>query len=150
MLVGVSWNCGTPDRTISSVTFTPNGGSATGLTEVIPLVGYDSSNPRYSAIYRLLNPPSGQLGTVTVTFSGSVTNGIVAGVANFTGVDQTTPLGTPDGVGTDAQDDAPSVTLTGLTGNELVFDNVFMGASDNTQTLTLGSGQAQLWTRVDI
>ena len=146
MLVGVSWNCGTTIRTISSVTFTPNGGSATGLTEVITQLGYDSSNPRYSAIYRLLNPPSGQLGTVTVTFSGSVTNGIVAGVANFAGVDQTTPLGTPNGAGTDAQDAAPSVTLSGLTGNELVFDNVFMGASDNTQTLTLGSGQAQLWT----
>ena len=99
-------------------------------------------------MYRLLNPPSGQLGTVTVTFSGSVTNGIVAGVANFTGVDQTTILGTPDGVGTDAQDDAPSVTLTGLTGNQLVFDNVFMGASDNTQTLTLGSGQARLSNRL--
>ena len=146
MLVGISWNCGTTNRTISSVTFTPNGGSATGLTEVITQFGYNTSNPRYSAIYRLLNPPSGQLGTVTVTFSGSVTNGIVAGVANFAGVDQTTPLGTPNGTGTDAQDDAPSVTLTGLTGDELVFDNVFMGASDVNQTLTLGPGQTQLWT----
>ena len=34
MLVGVSWNCGTADRTISSVTFTPSGGSAIDLTEV--------------------------------------------------------------------------------------------------------------------
>jgi len=146
MLVGISWNCGTTNRTISSVTFTPNGGSATGLTEVITQLGYNSSNPRYSAIYYLLNPPSGQLGTVTINFSGSVTNGIVAGVANFAGVDQTTPLGTPNGAGTDAQDDAPGVTLTGLDGDELVFDNVFMGASDNTQTLTLGSGQTQQWT----
>jgi len=31
MLVGVSWNCGTTNRTITSVTFTPGGGSATNL-----------------------------------------------------------------------------------------------------------------------
>ena len=99
MLVGVSWNCGTTNRTISSVTFTPSGGSATNLTEVITQLGYNSTNPRYSAIYKLLNPPSGVSGTVTVTFSGAVTNGIVAGAANFAGVDQTTPLGTPNGAG---------------------------------------------------
>ena len=28
--------------------------------------------------------------------------------------------------------------VTGLTGNELVFDNVFVGAAANTQTLTAG------------
>ena len=35
MLVGVSWNCGTTDRTISSVTFTPSGGSPSGLNAVM-------------------------------------------------------------------------------------------------------------------
>ena len=54
---------------------------------------------RYSAIYKLLNPPSGVTGTVTVTFSGAVSNGIVAGAADFAGVDQTTPLGTAVGAG---------------------------------------------------
>ena len=52
---------------------------------------------RYSAIYKLLNPPSGVTGTVLVTFSGAVGNGIVAGAADFAGVDQTTPLGTAVG-----------------------------------------------------
>jgi len=146
MLVGVSWNCGTTDRTISSVTFTPSGGSAVGLTEVITQLGYNTSNPRYSAIYRLLNPTSGQAGTVTITFSGSVSNGIVAGVANFAGVNQTTPFGTPIGTASSGNDTAPTVTLTGLNGNELVFDNVFQGASSESQTLTAGSGQTQLWT----
>jgi hypothetical protein len=144
MLVGVSWNCGTTNRTISSVTFTPNGGAALGLTEVITQLGYNSSNPRYSAIYRLLNPPSGASGTLTVTFSGSVTNGIVAGIANFAGVDQTTPLRTPNGA--NGNSTAASVTLTGLGGYELVFDNVFQGASDVNQTLTAGPNQSQLWT----
>jgi uncharacterized repeat protein (TIGR02543 family) len=143
MLVGVSWNCGTTDRTISSVTFTPDGGSATALDEVFTQQA--NAAYRYSAIYSLLAPPSGTTSTVTVTFSGSVSNGIVAGVANFAGVDQTTPLGTPSGDGTDTNDTAPSVILTGLDGDELVFDNVFQGASGESQTLTAGTDQTQLW-----
>jgi len=141
MLVGVSWNCGTTARTISSVTFTPNGGSAVSLTNVI--TEQTGTQLRYSAIYSLLNPPSGTTGTVTVTFSGSVSNGIVAGAANFAGVNQTTPLGTPNG--TNGSSTSPSVTLTGLNGNELVFDNVFQGAASSSQTLTAGAGQTAQW-----
>ena len=145
MLVGVSWNCGTTNRTVSSVTFTPSGGSAIDLTEVQTQLGYNSTNPRYSAIYRLLAPPSGVSGMVTVTFSGAVSNGSVAGAADFAGVDQTTPLGTPGGTGTSSQATTASVTLGGLTGNELVFDNVFAGAGNTSQTLTAATGQTGLW-----
>jgi uncharacterized repeat protein (TIGR02543 family) len=141
MLVGVSWNCGTTDRSISSVVF--NDGTDHPLTEVITQQA--GTQLRYSAIYSLPAPPSGTVGTVTVNFSGSVSNGIVAGSVNFAGVDQTTPLGTPDGAGSGTNDTAPSVTLTGLDGDELVFDNVFQGASGETQTLTAGADQTQLW-----
>ena len=48
LLVGVSWNCGTTDRTISSVTFTPSGGSAIGLTAV--KTQQAGTQLRYSAI----------------------------------------------------------------------------------------------------
>ena len=126
MLVGVSWNSNTTPRPISSVTFTPNGGTATNLTAV-RTQQVASATYRYAAIYSLLNPPSGQAGTVTVTFSGSVTNGAVVGVANFAGVDQTTPLGPSNGAS--ATNTTPSVTLSGLNGNELVFDTVFIGGS---------------------
>ena len=143
MLVGVSWNSGSTARTISSVTFTPNGGAPVSLTRVITQQA--GTQLRYSAIYSLLNPPIGQTGIVTVTFSGSVSNGIVAGVANFAGVNQTTPLGTPNGAGSGTNNNAPNVTLTGLNGDELVFDNVFQGATDVNQTLTVGPGQSQLW-----
>ncbi len=95
-LVGVSWNCGTTDRTISSVTFSYGGGPTVLTLEEVRTEGA-GTNLRYAAIYSLLNPPSGQAGTMTVTFSGSVSNGIVAGAANFAGVDQTTPLGTENG-----------------------------------------------------
>ena len=139
MLVGVSWNCGTNDRSITSVTF-----DGTPLNEVI--TQQTGSEFRYSAIYSLMNPPSGVSGTVTVTFSDSVSNGIVAGIANFAGVNQTSPLGTPGGAGMGSNDDAANVTLTGLSGNELVFDNVFQGASGESQTLTAGADQTPLWT----
>jgi len=149
MLVGVVWNCGSTNRTISSVTFTPSGGSAVALSEVITQLGYNTSNPRYSAIYSLLNPPSGTAGTVTITFSGSVTNGIIAGVANFKGVDQSNPLGTPvgdEGTGTSSSGEPnPAVTLTGLGGTELIFDSVFIGASNASHALTPDSGQTALW-----
>ncbi len=139
LLVGVSWNCGSTNRTISSVTF---GGTA--MTEVLTqIAGTTTSNPRYSAIYALVNPASGASGQVVVTFSGAVTNGIVAGAANFAGVDQATPLGTPNGAASTSSQ-YPSVDLTGLTGNELIFDNVFQGGS-STQTLTPGGGQTGLW-----
>jgi hypothetical protein len=117
-----------------------------GLSEVITQLGYNTSNPRYSAIYSLLSPPSGQTGTVTITYSGSVSNGIVAGAANFKGVDQTTPLGISAGAASTGNDDSPSVTLAGLSGNELVFDNLFQGASDETQVMTTGDAQTQQWT----
>jgi phosphodiesterase/alkaline phosphatase D-like protein len=142
MLVGVAWNSFSTATSISSVTFTPDGGSAVGLTEV--KTQQVASTNRYAAIYRLLNPPSGQTGTVTVTFSGSVSNGIVVGVANFAGVDQTTPLGTPAGASL-LSGNAPSVTLTGLGGDELVFDTVFIGGNP-PPTLTVGASQTQLWT----
>jgi uncharacterized repeat protein (TIGR02543 family) len=143
LLVGVSWNCNQTDRTITSVTFTPDGGTAVNFTEVITQLGYDASHPRYSAIWGLVNPPSGQAGTVTVNFSGSVSNGIMAGAANFAGVDQTTPLGTPDGANGNSTE--ASVTLTGLDGDELVFDNAFLGASSTSYTLTAGTDQTELW-----
>ncbi len=145
LLVGVSWNCGSTDRGISSVTFTPSGGSAIPLTEVFTqIAGSSSSGGRYSAIYRLLDPPSGVTGTVTATFSGAVQYGSVAGAADFAGVDQTTPLGAPGG-GASTSGSAPTVTLTGLNGSELVFDNVFQGAAGGAQTLTPGAGQTSRW-----
>jgi len=147
MLVGVSWNCGSTDRTISSVTFTPSGGG--GAITLDPVITQQAGTQlRYSAIYRWPDDtelPSGQAGTVTVTFSGSVSNGIMAGVANFAGVNQTTPLRTPGGEGSGSNDTAPTVTLTGLNGDELVFDNLFQGAGASSQTLTVGPGQTVLW-----
>ena len=141
-LVGVSWNCGT-NQTISSATWTPSGGSATPLTLV--KLQQAGTQLRYSAIYRLPDPPSGKTGTIAVTFSGSVTNGIAIGAANFQGVDPANPLGTVAGAGSTSQGTAPSVTVSGLEGTELVFDSVFMGGTASSQTVTVGGGQSEIY-----
>ena len=92
-----------------------------------------------------MNPPAGTSGTIAITFSGTVANGIVAGARNFANVDQTTPLGTPGSA--NGSSTASSVTLTGLNGNELIFDNLFQGASSSSQTLTVGQAQTQQWNQ---
>ncbi|MDI9549151.1 MAG: metallophosphoesterase, partial [Chloroflexota bacterium] len=142
-LVGVSWNSDAAARPISTVTFTPDGGGAAlPLTEVISQK--HGSNYRYAAIYSLLNPPSGQAGTVTITFSGgTVTAGIVAGAANFAGVDQTTPLGTAAGAYSPSSNTTATVTLSGLAGDELVFDTLFLGGNPPV-TVTPDAGQTQI------
>ena len=140
LLVGISWNCGTTNRTISSVTW-----NGTPLTEVKTQLGYNTDNPRYSAIYKLVAPPSGTTGNVVVTFSGAVSNGAIAGAANFANVDQTTPLGTAAGAGSATSDTTATVPVAGLLGTELVFDNVFMGSSSTSATLTAGANQSSSW-----
>jgi Divergent InlB B-repeat domain len=145
LVVGVSWNNGSDVRTISSVTFTPGGG---GAAQPLALAVHHthSTQNRDSSIYYLVNPPSGNTGTVAITFSSTVASGIVAGAANFAGVDQTTPIGVTNFADSgSAQNTTPSVTVSGLAGNELVIDNVFQGASSSSQTLTAGSGQTQRW-----
>ncbi len=139
--MGISWNCGTTDRTISSVTW-----NGQALTEVKTQLGYNTSNPRYSAIYKLVAPASGVTANVVVTFSGGVSNGAIAGAANFSNVDQTTPLGTAVGAGSADNGTALTVGLTGLAGTELIFDNAFAGSSSDSTTLTAGANQAPLWS----
>ena len=133
LLVGLSWNCGSTDRTVASATFTPTSGPPIDLTLVKKQQA--GTQLRYSAIYSLLNPSPSTLGTVTITFSGAVSNGIVAGAANFAGVDQANPLGVAAGAGSPSQTTTPTVILTGLEGDELVFDAVFQGGSSSSQTL---------------
>ncbi len=141
LLVGISWNCGSTPRTISSVAW-----NGTALTEVKTQLTDTTSDPRYSAVYKLVNPASGVTGNVVVTFSGGVTNGAIAGAANFANVDQTTPLASIVGAASaNNSGTAVTVDVTGLLGTELVFDNVFMGVSSDTTTLTAGSGQTQRW-----
>jgi hypothetical protein len=145
MLVTVAYNANTSTGVASSVTFTPDGGGTPiSLTSVIS-VKY-SGSARFSEIWSLASPPSGQSGVVTVTFSAALGSGAVVGVVNFANVDQTTPLGAP--MSASANTSATStVTLTGLTGNELIMDSNFLGGTNaNTQNLAPTSTQTPLFT----
>lgn len=153
-LVGISWNAGTSAKTINSVKFRYGAGpTEIAFTEVITetvTVSGSVSGPRYAAIYRSsAQPPAGIAGTMTVTFSTTVENGVVAGAANFKGVDQTTPLGTALGAHATSTSSSPSLTLTGLSGKELIFDTVFLGGQDNTYNLTVGADQSQHWNNFE-
>ncbi len=144
ILVGVSWNSNTTSRTISSVTFT-YGSNVLNLSEKIVQETL-STTKRFVAIwYSPTEPPQNTTGTVTVTFSGTVSNGIVAGAANFAGVNQTTPLGPSNGANSSSTGTALSVTLSSLNGNELVFDAAFIGASTPPDPV-VDPSQARLWT----
>ncbi len=80
---------------------------------------------------------------MTVTFSGSVGNGMVAGATNFAGVDQSDPF--DDFVSATGTGAAPTVNVTTADQNELVFDTVFLGAA-TIGTLATGSGQSEQWS----
>ena len=137
-LVGIAANNYSTTRTLSSVTFTPSGGSAIALS---PVGSVQNGNGRLSAIYSLLAPPSGASGTMAVNFSGSVGYGIVAGAANFKGVDQAVPLG--QFASTTSTTTTVSLSVPSSDG-ELVFDTVFLGAP-TLPTVTEGAAQSPLW-----
>ncbi len=147
MLVGVSWNSNTAAATITGITYSYGAGpTILDLHQIISTKHSVTANYRYAAIWYLLNPPSGETGTVTVTFSASVPSGTVVGVQNFAGVDQTTDPATWPALGASSPSNntTPTVTLTTLTGNELVFDTVFVGGNPPA-TMSANSGQAESW-----
>jgi uncharacterized repeat protein (TIGR01451 family) len=131
MLVGISLEA---DNS-SSITVTSVSYAGQSLTRV----GLRTQDEAHSQMWRLVNPPSGA-GTVTVTVSNAASeDSIVVGVATFTGVDQTTPLGTVAGSnGTSA---SPSINVSSATG-ELVLAVL---AADDGRTATDAGGQTSRW-----
>ena len=89
-----------------------------------------------------MNPPSGTH-DVVVNLSANPDKGIVIGVTTFEGVNQLNPLG---GF-VSAQDNSitSSVTVSSATG-ELVFDVMTM----RNATISVGSGQTQLWNETTV
>lgn len=119
--VGVSID----NRVVNSVTF-----GGTGLTSVSSA----TNGAQVAHLWRLI-APAASAQNVVVTLSGGGSD-IIAVATSYTGVDQTTPLGTPataTGTSTTA-----SVAVTSAT-DELVVDCV----SSNLGTLTVGAGQTE-------
>ncbi|HEX9895911.1 MAG TPA: hypothetical protein VGA78_18410, partial [Gemmatimonadales bacterium] len=136
MLVGVTLN-NQNSEIVSSVTY-----NGVGLTQVGSVA---SATDTRVEIWRLIAPATGT-NNVVITFSANVINGAKAGVATFTGVDQTTPLGTFASANGNSAGPA-TVDVTSAT-NELVFDTVGCEGDDLgtlCSSLSVGAGQTQRW-----
>jgi len=94
----------------------------------------------------LLAPPTGTY-NVVITFSAPLRRAATAGVMTFTGVHQTTPLGTfaSDFRQAPLITDPPTVNVTSAA-NELVFDTV---ACETCTSHTVGAGQTQRWNLIE-
>jgi hypothetical protein len=140
MIVGVSID-NREQETVASVTYN-------GLS--LSLVGTrTNSNDARVELWRLIAPPTGTH-NVVVTFTegnepspAGLNRAAVIGVITFTGVDQTTPLGTmASAIGTD--NNLATVNVSSAA-NELVLGVV---SAENANSLTVGAGQTEYWNVV--
>lgn len=143
----VSWShtCTGSERLLVAAVAVSNG-TDTGITTTatyngvsmtsVGLIHSNNGTAGYIQMFRLIAPATGA-NTVLVTASTSVSD-LSAGSVSFTGVDQTTPLGTPV---TAASTGTPTVAVTGTTAGNMVIDAVCNG-SDITS-----SNQTQRWLR---
>jgi Tfp pilus assembly protein PilV len=118
---------------ITSVVWDP-----TGVNEPLSLIAQraHASDVRNS-LYGLVNPTA-KTATMRVTLSGTDSSGTFVAVTSFTGVHQTTPLGTP--ASSNAVSGTPSVTVSAATG-DLVFDA--MATKETSGNKTPGPGQTE-------
>ena len=131
MLVGVSM-APKSGYTVSSITYNGDNLSVVGTRQ-------ESDKARIE-IWSLIAPDIGAH-DVVVTLSSSDHEGAAVGVMTFTGVDQSTPLGTFTSAIDDS--DSPSVNVTSAAG-ELVFDTLAL-EEDGAQNIAPGSGQTERW-----
>ncbi|MCL4201928.1 MAG: hypothetical protein KJ000_05495, partial [Pirellulaceae bacterium] len=109
---------------------TPSYGS-----QAMTLVGEDQTTDWRTRIYRLIAPNVGTA-NVSLTVSGTGTRGVIVSVSTFSGVDQTTPLGTPNA--TTGHSTSPSVDVPSVAG-DLVFD--VLSGETSSGTISLGDNQ---------
>jgi prepilin-type N-terminal cleavage/methylation domain-containing protein len=129
MLVGISYN-NSGDETVTGVTY-----NGTALTQVGERNNLDDAQVY---IYSLVAPESGTH-NVVINFSSALDEGAIAGVMTFTGVDQSTPLGTF--ASSTGDDSTPATVNISSASGELVFGVV----SSEYEALTASSGQNQHW-----
>ncbi len=109
LLVGVSY-LNSNNRSVSSVSY---GGQT--MTLVGDLNYNNGSGTYYTRvyIYRLIAPATGS-NTLSVTWSGALSQGAVVGAITYTGVNQSTPTGTF--ASASGYNTTPAVTVAGATG----------------------------------
>ena len=134
MLVGVSIN-NDNNETVTSVTY---------AGDALTLVGaVTESDDARTEIWQLTDNNGLDTGTnnVVITFSAPLNKEAVAGVMTFTGVDQTTPLGT---FASDKDDDTGPATVTVSSAvDELVF--AVATAENEVVSLTTQAPATEHW-----
>jgi len=134
LLVTTAFNNRTDFNVVSTVTY--NGVALTFVGQVT-----EDDDTRVE-MWRLLAPPVGTFNVViTLDQVLGTDQGIVSGAVNYSGVDQTVPIGniataSSSGSGTATVNIASSV-------GELIQDGV--GSEDTGGPFTVGAGQTQLW-----
>ena len=118
-------------QTVSSITY--NSVAAT-------LVATADQGNRYTELWRLAAPATGS-NTLAATFSASMNNVGVRAIS-FTGVDQTTPLGSA--VTATGNSTTPSVIVPAAT-DDLVFDCLTI---EHAGTLSVGAGQTSRYNAI--
>lgn len=135
LLVGISMSQNSGATTVSTVTF--NGQSLTRVASAT-----DAGNIR-AELWRLVAPP---ITTANVVVSLSANERPICGATSWTGVDQTTPLGTAataSGTTSGSGTNQPSVDVSSAS-NEVVHDVL---AVDATNAVAVGAGQTQVWSQ---
>jgi len=130
LVVGVSLRKN--DKSVTSITYGGSGGFVQAGTQVGP-----GADHRVEIWYRLM--PA--VGTATVQVNLSGTTDVVAGSTSFTGVHQSTPVGTFAGAGDTSM--TPSVGVSSAAG-ELVLD--VLSFNGDVGAVTVGSDQTQRWS----
>ncbi|HEX9823253.1 MAG TPA: fibronectin type III domain-containing protein, partial [Actinomycetota bacterium] len=130
LIVGVSIRKSA--KTVTNVTY----GGVDGFTQAGTQT-FDATDHRVEIWYKIV--PTIGTANIVVTLSGA--EDAVAGAVSFTGVHQTTPLGTFTGAGGNNQ--TPTVDVAS-DGDELVLAVVSISGDHNG--MTLGGGQTQRWS----
>lgn len=145
-VAGISWShtvSAGPNRLlVVSISFRDGNVSADSVTyNGVPLVAdvaiNSPGNQNRTEIWHMVAPP---VGTATVTIAMSAKKDVAATSISFTGVNQSTPLGSP--VSAAGQSTGASVTATSAVG-ELVLDTVT--ANGDANGLVVNASQTQQW-----
>jgi hypothetical protein len=131
LIVGVAVGDASTGAMTLGVTY--NGVAMTSVARV----NSNNQTAGFVELFRLINPPTGA-NTVVVTPSATA-NAISAGSISFTGVHQTTPLGTA--ATAFGSSGTPTVAVTATTSGNMIVDAVCNGAA------VTSSNQTQRWLR---
>lgn len=140
LIVAITWG----DTSITGASITSVTYNGVALTQYSTRMGGIGLNE----VWYLIAPATGA-NNIVVTVTNVVpaeapSSNIVAGSMSFTGVDQTTPLGTA--VTAAANSTGPSASVTGVSTNNFIFDSLCVGSAGSTQpTITVNGTQTQRW-----